>query len=358
MIKRILSIAVGLTAVFSCFAGPEAKWITTYHDFGAFDEDDGKATCTFKFVNTGDEPVVIKSVKATCGCTTTSHLRTPVEPGDTGTISVTYNPVGRPGRFFKRILVDLNTPEGRTTLSVRGVVIGASNTLRSRYPIDGGFMKLRTTVVPFGEVIKGESKSAFLDVYNSSEDSIRPVWRNVPPYLELSYGEKALAPGEHGAVTLFLDTKKTPLYGVVTDSLTIAPDDSSEGVVISTVAILKEDFSKIGMNELGKTPVAELSVETIDLGVIDRDGGKLTRVFTVTNNGIRDLILRRVYSGDPGIGVEYPSEKIKKGDSCKIKVTVDPKAISGDIVNSRLSVISNDAINPQQTVRIVGTFNK
>lgn len=36
----------------------------------------------FEFTNTGEVPVVINSVQASCGCTTTDYAKTPVLPGE------------------------------------------------------------------------------------------------------------------------------------------------------------------------------------------------------------------------------------------------------------------------------------
>jgi hypothetical protein len=51
------------------------------HDFGIIRESDGKASTVFTFVNKGDKPLLINNVKASCGCTTPSWTKTPIEPG-------------------------------------------------------------------------------------------------------------------------------------------------------------------------------------------------------------------------------------------------------------------------------------
>lgn len=99
-------------------AAPEATWLTKSHDFGAFDEDMGKVSCDFKVVNTGDEPLMILAARATCGCTVPAYTRDPIAPGDTATITVTYDPAGRPGKFTKKIHVDTNTEPSRMTLAL------------------------------------------------------------------------------------------------------------------------------------------------------------------------------------------------------------------------------------------------
>lgn len=86
-ILHLLTLAaVTLSAGAGASAQPKAKWLDTTHSFGAFDEDLGNVTTYFKVVNTGDKPLNILSVRASCGCTSPSYSRKPVAPGDTGQV--------------------------------------------------------------------------------------------------------------------------------------------------------------------------------------------------------------------------------------------------------------------------------
>lgn len=74
----------------------------TSHDFGQIKEADGKVSATFAVKNTGDAPLVITRVIASCGCTTPEWTKEPIAPGQSGDIKITYDPKGRPGRSLKR----------------------------------------------------------------------------------------------------------------------------------------------------------------------------------------------------------------------------------------------------------------
>ncbi len=93
------------------------------HDFGKIKEQDGMATVVFVFKNTGDAPLVINRVQASCGCTTPSWTREPILPGNTGVITAAYNPANRPGTFIKSISVFSNAGTQPTLLTIRGDVI-------------------------------------------------------------------------------------------------------------------------------------------------------------------------------------------------------------------------------------------
>ncbi len=84
----------------------------TTHSFGTFEEAKLQ-TCIFTFINTGSVPLIINQAVASCGCTVPTYTKSPIAPGQTGQIKVTYNGKGKfPGHFKKSITVRTNgTPE-------------------------------------------------------------------------------------------------------------------------------------------------------------------------------------------------------------------------------------------------------
>ena len=128
MYKKLISSAVALfIGATALFAGkPVINIDTKSYDFGTINEDGGPVSCEFRFTNTGDEPLVIISANASCGCTHPEFPKQPVKPGESGVIKVTYNPLGRPGEFSKTVRVRTNasTPK-RLSLNINGVVLPA-----------------------------------------------------------------------------------------------------------------------------------------------------------------------------------------------------------------------------------------
>lgn len=116
-----LVLLVGV-AVAQSAKGAEITVTTPDHDFGNITETAGKVTHTFTFKNTGNAPLVITRVIASCGCTTPQYSSEPIAPGKEGKIVVSFDPAGRPGQFLKTIAVYSNGKDGATTLRVKGVV--------------------------------------------------------------------------------------------------------------------------------------------------------------------------------------------------------------------------------------------
>ena len=89
------------------------------HNFGDIMEGASVET-TFKFKNTGKEPIILSSVQASCGCTTPSWSKEPILPGKSSKVTATYNTQGRPGNFVKTITINSNI--GTKVVKIQGVV--------------------------------------------------------------------------------------------------------------------------------------------------------------------------------------------------------------------------------------------
>ena len=84
------------------------SWEKTTIDYGKIKEGDSLAVA-FTFTNTGDKPLVIKSVHPACGCTAAEPPKEPILPGKTGVIKGSFNSKGRVGINNKTIVVRANT---------------------------------------------------------------------------------------------------------------------------------------------------------------------------------------------------------------------------------------------------------
>ena len=122
-------IAIFITA-FSMLAddnGAKISFVEKSHDFGTIKEANGPVSYEFEFKNVGNEPLVILSARASCGCTRPEYPEKPIKPGEKGKIKITYNPAGRPGEFDRKIKIQTNDKNRRPVLKITGVVIPRNN---------------------------------------------------------------------------------------------------------------------------------------------------------------------------------------------------------------------------------------
>lgn len=352
--NRFTLTLLTITLSLLSYGSAQIKWLGTDHNFGAFNESVGKVTAAFRFVNTGDEPLVITGARANCGCTTPVYPTVAIAPGDTSQVSVDFDSGGRPGRFDKKVYVDTNTEPARSTLTIRGVVIGDEATVAQRFPVNMGALKLSRSAALLGIVSKGHLKNVYLNAYNATTDTVQPTIKDSPQWLDVAFAPNIVAPGEQTAVSFMVRSDRTPLYGVVSDTVTIVADSSmpQKTYKLPVVVTINEDFSKLTDKELRDAPVAVLSAQKINLDSI-LVSEPTQASFTIKNEGKAPLKIRRIYSGDTGIAIDIKTASIKAGKSAQVNVTVTPSQDAG-IVNARISVITNDPVNPVQTIRVTG----
>ncbi len=83
---------------------------------------------TYKFKNTGDQPLVITNAKGSCGCTVPDWPKEPIPVGGTGEIVLEFDTKGRSGMQAKQVTVTANTNPPQTILYLKGDLIAEDNT--------------------------------------------------------------------------------------------------------------------------------------------------------------------------------------------------------------------------------------
>ena len=102
---------------------PIAKWDLMLKDLGEIPQNIPK-TAEFTLTNEGKEPLIIKSAKASCGCTNMKFSSEPILPGKSSIVSATYN-AAAPGAFTKTVTVITNADPNPVVLQFKGTVVEA-----------------------------------------------------------------------------------------------------------------------------------------------------------------------------------------------------------------------------------------
>ncbi len=104
---------------------PKFKFVTTEHDFGNVLEG-VKVAYKFKFTNVGGSDLIINQVKTSCGCTVSRFPKTPIKPGESNFIELTFDSYRRKGFNHKNATVLANTQPNVHTLNIKAMVQTAS----------------------------------------------------------------------------------------------------------------------------------------------------------------------------------------------------------------------------------------
>lgn len=363
--KRLaLILSLFMTAAIAS-GQPVAVWLETCHDFGTFHEQDGKVTCQLRVVNTGDADLLILRVKSSCGCTASEFTRAPIAVGDTGIVTLTYNPKGRPGEFEKDAFVYTNGEPARERLQIKGNVIPKPETLDDQFPVKAGVVVYNGNTFPLGEISRGRGRLVSMNGYNASSDSVVVTADNVPRHLSVSAVPDTVPPGSSSTVTIYFDSKQAPLWGLNSDSFTlftsplnISSDEPSGFTQVEVMAVVTEDFTKLTERERERAPEAVVSCgERLNFDAVTL-GETMRQSFTITNRGKDRLHLRRLWTGSSGITVTADRQELKRGKSATVTVTVDTNVYQEPLLNALLTVITDDPAHPSRTIRLVGEIKR
>lgn len=97
------------------------QWLDSTIDKGTINEGE-KLEIVYRFKNTGNKPLIIKSAKGSCGCTVPEKPDAPIAAGKEGFIKATFDSNNRPGPNHKTVTVEANTEPAIHNLSFNVVV--------------------------------------------------------------------------------------------------------------------------------------------------------------------------------------------------------------------------------------------
>ena len=109
---------IGLVSLHT--SAQEFKFEKEVIDYGKIDKD-SNGERIFVFTNVGNQPLIIKDIKSSCGCTVPEKPEQPIMPGEKGEIKVSYD-TKRVGGFSKSISVFSNAKNPRKGIKIKGFV--------------------------------------------------------------------------------------------------------------------------------------------------------------------------------------------------------------------------------------------
>lgn len=354
MTKKLFAILAATATAIVAPALPKITWLSTHHNFGAIAEDDGEVHCSFKGVNTGDDTVVIYSVKPNCGCTTTrNYTAREYEPGDTITIEVDFSPESRMGVFNKKIAVRTNTDPQKTDLTIAGNVIPSLRLLESRYPVDLGGVRLHAVLSAMGEISKGGTGAAYVRGYNATDATVHPQILSKPRYMNAIVEPAVVAPHQSFVIALTYQTARSPKWGLANDTVIFSPDTLS--VIthpLEAVITIKESFKKLTPEERENAPKIRFVPDTLHFGTID-GGQTAENTVRIENIGLSPLKIHRVYTTDRELVLpSIDGAVIAPGETLEVQVGIDPNKAEGGVMDATLRIVTNAPDAAIATLRV------
>lgn len=353
--KKIFStLCMALVAVAMMGQDPVITFTKTEHDFGKINEADGRVSTVFEFKNEGMAPLILSNVRASCGCTTPTWTKEPIEPGQTGSITVTYNPNGRPGRFQKTVTITSNATEPTKRVYIKGEVIPKQAKPENQFKLSVGDLSMKTLTLDLGTIKKGDVKQGELEYTNLTKEDhkVELATNSADSYLANQVTLASVKPNEVGKFIFVLDTKSTKLYGPVEVYAYVVVDGKkniSEPYKLVIKANIVEDFSTLTVEQKQKAPIIEVAPR-VELGKVAT--GKVVKgQITVKNIGVNPLEVRRVMSADKYVTLKAP-KALKSGKKGAITIEINTKGMAAGNYTREVTIISNDYINSIKRIKV------
>ena len=347
MKKLLLFLSVSALSM-SLLSQPVMKLSATEHDFGTFREEDGKQKYDISVTNSGNAPLVIQNIVASCGCTTPEWTKEPIPAGGTGKITAIYDPKDRPGQFNKTLSVYTNSKPEMLVLTIKGEVIPREKTVEELFMFPVGTVRFESNHLAFTNVKKTEKKIRVMQVINTSRDPVKIEFDQMPVHLSLRANPETLKPGQKGIIEGTYDATKNPGWGNVNDMVKVKLNGVvQENVYYYVSANLVEDFSKMTREDLENAPVFQIASTTVNLGKLPGASQKEVE-FKFTNAGKSDLIIRHLRStcGCTAVQQGNVGTGIKPGESSSIKAVFSTGTYNGKVAKA-IYVYTNDPKNSE-----------
>jgi hypothetical protein len=345
--KKSVFILTLLLSAAAISGQPKMQLNSTEHNFGVFKEEAGRQQYNFEVKNTGNAPLVIQNIVASCGCTTPEWTKTPIQPDGKGVITAIYDPAGRPGVFNKTLSVYSNSKPEVVVLVIKGEVIEHEKTIEELYMWPIGGVRFENQQMAFTAVKKTEKKSRTMPIINTSNVPVKVEFDGIPAHLQLKVTPEVLQPGGKGTVEGIYDGTKNPGWGFLSDLVRVKLNGQVEQNGYYYIsANLVEDFSNLTPEDIQKAPVFKLASTTVDIGTMEPATTKDVE-FNFTNQGKTDLIIRYIRPTCGCTAVkEGGNSVIKPGEKGTIKASFNSGSYKGKVTKA-IYVYTNDPRNSE-----------
>lgn len=233
--KKVYSFWILLIAVnYAQIVGPKISVQPMNFDFGDIKYGD-TVTHDFVALNTGGDILIIKDVRASCGCTAVKPDKTELKPGESTNIKVQFNTIGREGKQSKHVYVSSNDPSNsEIRLSFTANIV--------KEKVSGPKLFIESTEHNFGKVNEGKVLDWNVNVKNIGNEllEIKDVKTSCGCTAAVLSGNK-LKPGESGNLKVEFDTSNRS--GLTSRTITLFTNDTKQPnqTIMISADIQKQD---------------------------------------------------------------------------------------------------------------------
>ena len=187
--RLILSVVLVSMWTAVAAAAPKGTFDRPNFDFGTVRQGT-KVEHLFTIHNTGNDPLIIKSVRPSCGCTAATVSSSVIPAGKKGVIKASFNSANFSGVVHKAVAVETNDPATPfVTLTIKGTVVTE--------------LQVEPAQLNFGQVHVDATVKSSLHLTNRGTRmlTIKSVTSTLP-FVVITPGKTSLKPGESSTIHL------------------------------------------------------------------------------------------------------------------------------------------------------------
>lgn len=206
-------------------------------------------------------------------------------------------------------------------------------------------MKIEFRRIDYGPISENKIIIDTVTIHNPTKEEMKFSIPDAPKHIEFNFTEKILAPSEK---TKLITTYKTQLindYGLKVNNVKINTENSNgkKTGTLTITATIEEDFSDLTDEEWENAPMIQIVEKNLNFTDVEVDKPQ-TKILHFTNNGKRDLIIRKIKSKRKEFEIVSFDKIVKPGESGEIEVVLN-LTYQINKVQSLLSIFSNDPKN-------------
>ena len=351
--KRLLTIFTAILSLGTTQAQDElnsAMLFDSYEwDFGQINEADGIVSHVFRFLNVSNNPIQIDNIATSCGCTTALYTTQPVNGGEYGEITVTFDPTRTEGQVLREVEVFTKDRRNYASLMITADVNPIPMGLEQIYPhLLAGTVKTNAKRCNFGYITQGETVTRVVRIANVGDNTSKLSVITTGNRYGMSVDcPESIAPQEVVSIhiTYTIPTGNN-YYGMARDTIWLVADGakSIEPIAVSAIRIEK-------LNDSDKKPVMRIEPAYVEFG--QKAPGKVfKKTIVIGNTGNADLIFRNVESME-GTSISIGTgQVIKPGKEMPVKVSITNSKEPRSTTMGSINLTTNDPTRPFRELRL------
>lgn len=239
----------------------------------------------------------------------------------------------------------------------QGVIVNSNPTMNDRFGKRVGSMRLSTVLFKVGKIKNNASKTDTVHIYNDGTRDLTLALGKIPEHLSVNIGTAVLAPKKESWIAITYNAEKKKDYGFGLDKFEVLTNDTIQPKKsISVSAHIQEYFSPLTAQDSLEIQKAKWSETVYDFGKI-KQGTKVTHTFTVTNEGKRDLYIRKTKSNCSCIKLTASSDTLSPGSTAILSAEYDSSGKQGKD-SRRINVFLNDPARSEVVLEMKGEIEK